>query len=88
MALGRMSKYILKWRDNFPNVLRSQKDSQESKYHWFIQKIFYCFLHTLSTLTSLLTLWYTDIYDFKFTKFQTCTNTSVQSLFDDTGNIP
>ena len=26
--------------------------------------------------------------DFKFTKFQTFTNTSAQSLFDDTGNIP
>ena len=52
------------------------------------KKIFYCFLHTLSTLTSLLTQWYTDIYNFKFTKFQTYTNTSVQSLFDDTGNIP
>ena len=26
--------------------------------------------------------------DFKFTKFQTFTNTSVQSLFDDAGNIP
>ena len=26
--------------------------------------------------------------DFKLTKFQTFTNTSVQSLFGDTGNIP